>query len=380
MGHHDPNAAYVGLNLPPGLTGSLTSNRTVPPSMSISIVSLVAFTPFDFVKEQPSMKELIEHPAVPASSTPPSSQSSSLLKGLCYMSASTTFLSLSLLSVKILLRDLNAGEIATIRYLTVLVYNFPALIYSREPIFGPPGSRALLIIGGLIDGVSLCLYLYAFENLSFSTASVVVFTLPAVVSLLARIFLKEPFGIFHVMNLTCLALGIAIISDIPFEMKSAFKIDKKFLGMTSGILSTFFAAIQLILMRKLIEVHHTVITFNFHLAGIVECGLLTYSFYDPTPPTCGLEVGLLWIMGILFFLSNWFLLKAIKSYNVGPISLLRVVVSIVQAFLLQVLFFKEYPTKRTIVGTLVIMTSVTFIDQNSAFLWKKIPRLFTKKK
>jgi drug/metabolite transporter (DMT)-like permease len=90
--------------------------------------------------------------------------------------------------VKVLV-DVHPMELATCRFVGVLLPVLPILIYRQEDPF-PKGSRLALVARCFVGTTGLMLSFYAFRHMPLADASVVVFSVPVFVAVFARIFLK----------------------------------------------------------------------------------------------------------------------------------------------------------------------------------------------
>ncbi|CAN7986286.1 unnamed protein product [Ixodes hexagonus] len=280
-----------------------------------------------------------------------------LYKGLAFSSLSSLFFSLCTVIVK-RLKYLHAGELAMVRFLGILVFTSPLVVFSRQPPFGPPGSRRLLILRGLFGATSLFLRFYAIHYMPIADASVIIFSVPVFVSALAKLFLKEPCGLFHVAAVLVTLVGLALITKPPLLFSGGGTGDLQLRGVLAALSSTVFGASVYIVVRKIKGVHHSVIMFNFGWVAILETSAITFAVAKVDPPQCGLDRWLLVLLAVFSFAGQILLTRALQLEQAGPVSVVRAAADIVFVFIWQVIFFGEVPDRYTMSGALLVTTCV----------------------
>lgn len=286
----------------------------------------------------------------------------SMYRGLFYSSMSSVFFSLSSVIVKYV-SDIKASELAVLRFVGILIFTLPLVIYSREDPFGPRKVRHLLILRGLVGATSLYLRFVAFQNLPIADASVIVFSIPVFVSVLARIFLKEPCGFFHAFTVFLTLVGIVLLTKLPIINDVVSKSSPAYYyGISAALGSTVFGASVYIVIRKMISVNHFVIMFNFGWVAISETTILTFIDGGFKAPSCGIEQWLVILLGIFSFCGQMLLTLALKQENAGPVAVVRAATDIVLAFIWQIWFFNEIPDKYSISGAVLVSSCVVLIS------------------
>ncbi|XP_054719285.1 solute carrier family 35 member G1-like [Uloborus diversus] len=287
----------------------------------------------------------------------------SLYKGLFYSSMSSVFFSLSSVIVKYV-KDISPGELAVLRFMGILIFTLPLVIYSREEPFGPRPVRHLLVFRGLVGATSLFLRFVAFRYLPIADASVIIFSIPVFVAVLARIFLKEPCGFFHAFTVFLTLLGIVLITKLPVILADELVHygTTHYYGIGAALGSTVFGASVYVVIRKMTGVHHAIIMFNFGWVAILETVILTFATGSFTAPSCGLEQYLVILLGIFSFCGQMLLTLALKQEHASPVAIVRAATDIVLAFFWQVWFFNEIPDIYSISGALLVSSCVVLIS------------------
>ncbi|KAG5889872.1 hypothetical protein JTB14_018919 [Gonioctena quinquepunctata] len=118
--------------------------------------------------------------------------------GLLLATLSSLFFSLCSVIVK-WMTDINPMALAAYRYIGVLLPAIPIVIYRQEKVF-PKGKQIMLLMRSFTGTAALMLSFYAFRHMPLADASVIVFSVPVFTGIFARMFLKEPCGLFNIFS------------------------------------------------------------------------------------------------------------------------------------------------------------------------------------
>lgn len=188
-------------------------------------------------------------------------------------------------------------ELAVFRFIGVLLPAIPILIYKGEHPF-PKDRRLMLLLRSFVGTCGLMLSFYAFRHMPLADASVIVFSVPVFVSIFARIFLKEPCGIFNVITVCLTLIGVVLITRPPLLfgrtvaslMDENIKFERADLwGAVAAFTSTLFGANAYILLRALKGLHFSVIMTNFGSFALIQTVLITWSINALLLPRCGTD-------------------------------------------------------------------------------------------
>ncbi|XP_022698264.1 solute carrier family 35 member G1-like isoform X1 [Varroa jacobsoni] len=138
----------------------------------------------------------------------------SLQRGLLLAAASSFFFSLCSVIVK-KLDYMHPGELACLRFVGIFMCTLPYVLARRQSLLGPKDMRGLLILRGLAGSTSLFLRFCALHYLPLADASVIIFSVPVFVTLMAKFFLNESCPLFHWVSISITLLGIALITKLP---------------------------------------------------------------------------------------------------------------------------------------------------------------------
>lgn len=294
-------------------------------------------------------------PVTPIVSPPPRTQVNVL--GIVLAALSSLFFSLSSLIVK-WLKDVDPLELAAIRFIGVLLPAIPILIYKNQNPF-PKGQRLMLLLRSFAGATSLSLIFYAIRHMPLADASVIVFSVPVVVAIFARIFLKEPCGLFHYFALFLTMLGVLLITRPPLLFGQSTT-QYSFLGPMAALLSTIFGAIVFILLRALKNLHFSVIMVCFATYSILQTSSMAWALGNLCWPKCGSERLLVIALGVFSFSGQMLLTIAAQLEEAGLVAIARTV-DVVFAFVWQIMFFNEIPNIFSIAGAVLVTSSVVLI-------------------
>ncbi|XP_076256742.1 solute carrier family 35 member G1 [Rhynchophorus ferrugineus] len=281
--------------------------------------------------------------------------------GLILATLSAVFFSLCSVIVK-WMADVNPMALAAYRFLGVLLPTIPIMIYNQKPCF-PKGKRIMLILRSFTGTTALMLSFYAFRHMPLSDASVIVFSVPVFTAVFARMFLKEPCGWFNIFSVIVTLIGVILITRPPIIFGNTIESlgdngqTPEIWGAVAAFSSTLFGANAFVILRALKDVHFSVIMTNFGAFAFIQCLIVTYFIGALCLPVCGLDRYLIVALAIFSFLGQILLTVALQLEQAGPVAIARST-DIVYAFIWQVLFFEEIPNRFSVIGAILVMSSV----------------------
>lgn len=210
---------------------------------------------------------------------------------------------------------------------------------------------------------------YAFRHMPLADASVIIFSTPVFVAIFARLFLKEPCGLFNVVTVILTLIGVLLItrpssifgnsvpSLIDEQINETDKNVYAIWGPVSALSSTLFGASAYVTLRALKGLHFSVVMTNFGSFALVYTMAVTWSVGALCWPYCGTQRWLVIALGVFSFLGQILLTIALQLEQAGPVAIARSA-DIVFAFIWQVMFFKEVPNGYSIAGAILVTSSV----------------------
>lgn len=281
--------------------------------------------------------------------------------GLILATLSSLFFSLCSVIVKWMV-EIDPMALAAYRYLGVLLPAIPIALYKQEPFF-PKGKRIMLLLRSFTGTAALMLSFYAFRHMPLADASVIVFSVPVFTAIFARMFLKEPCGLFNVFSIVLTLIGVILITRPPLLFGNM--IDSlgesnertELWGAVAAFSATLFGATAYVLLRALKGIHFSVIMTNFGSFALFQCTFITWLIGALCLPHCGKDRYLIVALALFSFGGQILLTVALKIEQAGPVAIARSS-DIIFAFVWQVLFFDEIPNRYSIGGAVLVMSSV----------------------
>ncbi|WP_243018039.1 MULTISPECIES: DMT family transporter [Candidatus Cardinium] len=251
------------------------------------------------------------------------------------------------LVTKYLITELTACQICFFRFTFGSLVLVPIMYHQGIHSFKTK-RLSLHLLRGLFLSLAMGLYAYSLTRISMSSATVIGFTHPIFVLILARIFLKESvrWPIWMATLLAC--IGMVFILRPTMYNHTAL----------SCILATVvFASLDII--NKKYVASEPILSMLFFSNLIAACFMLPVASCYWHPPTL-FELCFLAILGIGSNLILYCLLKALKLSDVAslaPMKYTEWVLSLVLGYI----FFKEWPSVSTCLGAGIIISCTGFI-------------------
>ncbi|KAF8768281.1 Solute carrier family 35 member G1 like protein [Argiope bruennichi] len=287
-----------------------------------------------------------------------------LYKGILLSGLSSVFFSLCAVAVKSL-HNIHPGQLAVHRFVSILLISLPIVIYKKEPLFGKSNEHLFLFLRSLAGSTNLFLNFLAYRYLPLGEASVIIFSVPVFVPIMAKIFLKEPCGLVQAVPALLTVVGLAIISDNPTRHINSYSSkaydSQRMIGLTAALASVLLGSAIFIILRKLKQVDSTVVLFNFAWFGVLETNLLTYFFGEFTFLTCGHEPLLIVVFGIFSFLGQFLMTCATREEEASVVATLRSATDIILSFIWQFAFFKNTPNISSLFGAVLVSFSIFLV-------------------
>ncbi|CAH2560133.1 DMT family transporter [Cardinium endosymbiont of Oedothorax gibbosus] len=249
------------------------------------------------------------------------------------------------LVTKYLITGLTACQICFFRFTFGSLVLVP-IIYHRGSF---KTQRPLLhLFRGLFLSIAMGLYAYSLTQMTMSSTTVIGFTNPIFVLILARIFLKEKVAppIWMATVLTC--IGMALILR-PTMYNSA--------ALSCILATVIFASLDIINKKYIAQ--EPILSMLFFSNLVASCCMLPVAYYYWKTPTL-FELCFSSVLGIGSNLILYFLLKALERSDAASLAPMKYT-EWVTSILLGYLFFKEWPTFSTCLGAGIIIFCTCFI-------------------
>ncbi|XP_015789712.1 solute carrier family 35 member G1-like [Tetranychus urticae] len=288
-------------------------------------------------------------------------------RGIFFAFLSAVFFSITSAIVKHL-SEIHPGIMSCFRFIGILLFSLPMVSeVGFRNILGPRELRFWVLLRGIAGATSVYLRYCALQYLPIANATIIVLSMPVFVCILARVFLKEPCGIFHVIALAVTLLGIAFTAKLNVIFGSSEEeaadagIDKTahLLGLAAGMGATLVGSSSYVIVRKVKCLDQSIILFNFAWVAIIESSIITYFQDGIQLPTTVIGTWLLVILTVASFYAQFLLTKALKCEEAGLVSVTRASSEVIFAFLTQIFIFQSMPDWYSYVGAFLVTTAVS---------------------
>lgn len=287
-----------------------------------------------------------------------------LFLGLFYIALASTFILLSSVIVK-KLTYISPGQLSMIRNVGVLVGSLPVAIYKVKEVLGPRKYWFLLFLRSFLGSTALYLNLMAYRFLPLAVASIIMSSVPSLVMITARIYLKEPCGFIPSLAIMVTVAGVLLSIRLPELLNDSgggtALNSNYYVGLGCAFACVLILSVTIVSLRKMKEVHFSVVLVYFGVVGAIENGILVYFLSEYSLPQCGWDAVLMMMMGVLGFGGHCFLVLAIQVEEAGIVSVMKSSTDIVISLILQVIFFDLGLDIYNLGGAALVMLSVSII-------------------
>ncbi|KAK2575463.1 hypothetical protein KPH14_011194 [Odynerus spinipes] len=188
---------------------------------------------------------------------------------------SGTFFTISSALVKAV-RNVDPMLLLIIRAILQILTMIIVAIKMSKNLSGPKGQRMLIHLQGFVGGITLSLLYYSFRKLPLGDATTIIFSSPIIVIALSFLLLKEPCGLLRLVVVCALFTGVILVAKPPFifQMHKAETYD--IVGYACALTATLFTALNIVIMRKCLEIHYSVIVLNLSIWSLLAA---TFFFF-----------------------------------------------------------------------------------------------------
>jgi len=150
--------------------------------------------------------------------------------------------------------DVTVFEIVAVRSALSMVLSVVTarLSHDESPLFGSLGHIHLLFLRGASGAMAMTCFYVSVENLLLSEAVALLFLNPALVAVLAFLFLGETIGLSGILGCISSIIGMVLVVRPPIlEGDAGEWTNTRQLGVLMGILAAFLAAVAYTSIRKI---------------------------------------------------------------------------------------------------------------------------------
>ena len=210
--------------------------------------------------------------------------------------------------------------------------------------------------------MSVVLRYYALEYLTIGDTSVISYSTPVLVTILAHFMLGERAGLLSFIVAFTTLVGVVIVAKPPMLTGATSFTSGALLGTGLAVASLLCGSIQIILTRRVRRVHFAVLTISVGLIGLALSGTLMFYFQDFVYPRLDFHSGAteaFYVAGLTVtsFLGQMSIILALKFEQAGPVALIRTS-DVVIGFLLQFAFMHVLPEWTSLLGGTIVVCGV----------------------
>ena len=276
------------------------------------------------------------------------------LRGAAWILASCVAATAMMLAVRGASSTLHPLQITFCRFVVGFLVVLPFML-SRGSEVITTRRMPLLIFRGMLGAIAVSLGFYCVSVLPLVTATVLFFTAPLFVTLLAIPLLGERAEGRRIAATACGFAGTAVVLGYePGEFHPA---------MLVAVASAVIFALSLIIGKKLASTERPVtIMFYFSVVTMLASAApAAFVWQTPTPD----EAALLAVVGVFAAARVYFDIRGYAAGEAGfvaPFGYFRIILVGGAGYLL----FAEIPTSNALVGTVVIVLSTLYIAEREA--------------
>lgn len=211
-------------------------------------------------------------------------------------------------------------------------------------------DKPIILLSGLLMGLHWVTYFYALKLSNVAIGMISLYTFPIITAFLEPIILKTKFQKIHLILVLLVMLGIYfLIPDFDIQNDHSK-------GIALGILSALFYSLRNIITKSKVNEYNGSILMLYQLI-IVSVALSPFFLILDTS---GIKAQLPAIITLALLTTaighTWFI-YSFKNFSVTSVSIISSLQP-VYGIIIGVIFLKEYPELSTVIGGLLILTSV----------------------
>ena len=214
-----------------------------------------------------------------------------------------------------------------------------------------------LLLSGLFLGAHWVTYFYALHLSNVAIGMLSLFTYPVITALLEPLFFKTTLNKMHVL------LGVIVLIGIYF-LTPEFNIENNYTqGVLFGLISAVFYAIRNILMKKKV-VKYNGSVLMFYQMIVISAVLWPVLFIFEVSPSINDWSALLILAFLTTSVGHTLFVMSFKNFSVSTASIMSSVQPI-YGILFGMFFLGEIPASKTIIGGILIISTVVIESYQS---------------
>lgn len=207
-----------------------------------------------------------------------------------------------------------------------------------------------LLFSGALLGAHWVTYFYALHLSNVAIGLLSLFTYPVITALLEPIFFKIKLNKMHVVLGGIVLLGIYFLTP-EFNLENNYT-----LGVLMGLISSFFYALRNILTKKHLQHINASKVMFYQMISVVLLMLPVLQIYTITPSLDQwMALGTLAL--VTTAIGHTLFVNSFKHFSIGTVSIMSSIQPI-YGILFAMLFLNEIPASKTIIGGMLILSTV----------------------
>lgn len=208
----------------------------------------------------------------------------------------------------------------------------------------------LIIVSGLFFGTHWVTYFYALQLSNVAIGMLSLFTYPVITALLEPLFFKIKFNSIHIF------LGLLILIGIYF-LTPEFNFENNYTkGILFGFISSIFYSLRNILLKKKVHNYDGSMLMFYQMLVLALILWPTFFIFNANPTTNEWSAIVLLAL-VTTALGHTLFIRSFKNFSVSSASIMSSIQP-VYGILLGVLFLHEIPSSKTIIGGILIISTV----------------------
>jgi len=223
-------------------------------------------------------------------------------------------------------------------------------------------DTGVILLSGLLMGTHWIAYFYALKLSNVAIGMLSIFTYPVITALLEPVLLKTKFQLVHILLAVLVLTGMYFLSPtLNFE-------DSYTIAIGFGVFSALAYALRNILLKKKVSKYNGSMLMTYQTAIV---GVLLFPFlFTVTSEAIVAQWHVLVALAILTTaIGHTLFLMTFKHFNITTVSILSSIQP-VYGIIIGAIFLSEIPRGTTIIGGILILSSVVIESIRS----KKLPK------
>eukprot|EP01093_Parvamoeba_rugata_P004553 TRINITY_DN16250_c0_g1_i1.p1 TRINITY_DN16250_c0_g1~~TRINITY_DN16250_c0_g1_i1.p1 ORF type:complete len:287 (-),score=26.80 TRINITY_DN16250_c0_g1_i1:207-1067(-) len=208
----------------------------------------------------------------------------------------------------------------------------------------------VILFSGVLMGVHWVTYFYALKLSNVAIGMLSIFTYPVITAFLEPILLKTKFQLAHLLLAFLVLTGMYFLSP-SLDFENSYTI-----AICFGVFSAFAYALRNLILKKKVEKYNGSVLMTYQTAIV---GILLFPFLFTISPNVIIDQWqVLVALAILTTaIGHTMFLMTFKHFNITTVSILSSVQP-VYGILIGAIFLSEIPKGTTILGGVLILSSV----------------------